>query len=253
LGLLTFAKTEVLMTLIFTYLGVLHHKLILSRILVGATVVLSVYSQLDPIIHFGRDELSRRHGKFEAPLEERLEILNSYFTGASDSAARQETQSALSRLSYLNAAAMAISWHDVGRTGDSLSNALAVMVPRFIWPDKPDITTVGTDLYTAATAQTGTSVSPGLFAEAYWNFGWLGVPILMIPLGIILGSFSLYSLYVMRTENWLHLPIVFIGVQIGTRVDGWYVVDVIGASGIALVCSLVLFVIENALSSGSRH
>jgi hypothetical protein len=252
-GLLTFAKTEVLTTLIFAYLGLLHHKLNLSRILVGAGIVLSVYSELDPVIHFGRDELWRRHGKLEAPLEERLEILNSYFSGASDSGPERETQTTFSRLSYVNAAAMVVSWHDVGRTGDSLGYALTVMVPRFIWPDKPEITAIGADLYTAATAQTGSSISPGLFAEAYWNFGWLGVPVLMIPLGIILGFFSQYSLYVMETENWLHLPVVFLGVQVGTRVDGAYVADVIGAPGIALVCALMLFVIEITLSRRSRY
>jgi hypothetical protein len=252
-GLLTFAKTEVLTTLIFAYLGLLHHKLNLSRILVGASIVLAVFSQLDPPIHFGRDELWRRHGKLEAPLEERLEILISYFSGASDSGPMHETQTALSRLSYVNAAAMVVSWHDVGMTGDSLGYALTVMVPRFIWPNKPEITAIGADLYTAATAQTGSSISPGLFAEAYWNFGWLGVPFLMIPLGIILGLFSQYSLYIGETENWLHLPVVFLGVQIGTRVDGTYVADVIGASGIALVCALMLFIIEITLSRRQPH
>jgi len=148
---------------------------------------------------------------------------------------------------------MVVSWHDAGMTGDSLGYALTVMVPRFIWPNKPEITAIGADLYTAATAQTGSSISPGLFAEAYWNFGWLGVPFLMIPLGIILGLFSQYSLYIGETENWLHLPVVFLGVQIGTRVDGTYVADVIGASGIALVCALMLFIIEITLSRRQPH
>ena len=164
-----------------------------------------------------------------------------------------ETQSALSRLSYVNAAAMVVSWHDAGMTGESLDYALTVFVPRFIWPDKPIITSVGTDLYTAATAQIGSSISPGLFAEAYWNFGWLGVPVLMIPLGIILAVFSRYSLAMMGHERWLHMPVILLGVWAGIRVDGWYVADIVGGCGTALAFALAIFAIENTLGRGSRR
>jgi hypothetical protein len=250
-GLLTFAKTEVLITLIFLYLGVLHHKLTLSRALVGAAMILAVYSQLHPIIHFGRDELLRRYGGLAGALDQRLEILNLYLDGVSEVAVEPEMQSALLRLSYVNAAALVVSWHDAGRTGESLDYALTVFVPRFIWPDKPVITSVGTDLYTAATAQIGSSMSPGLFAEAYWNLGWLGVPVLMIPLGIILGVFSRYSVAMMAHERWLHMPVILLGVWAGIRVDGWYVADIVGGCSTALAFALAIFAIERTLGRGS--
>jgi hypothetical protein len=252
-GLLTFAKPEVLITLIFSYLAVLHHKRTLTRALVGAAVILAVYSQLDPIVHFGRSELWRSYGSPEGPLDQRLDILNLYLDGGSKGATEPKTQSALARLSYVNAAAMVVSWRDAGSTGESLGYALTVFVPRFIWPDKPVITSVGTDLYTAATAQIGTSISPGLFAEAYWNLGWLGIPVLMIPLGAILALFSRYSLAMMGHERWLHMPVVLLGVWTGIRVDGWYVADIIGGCGTALVFALAIFAIENFLGRGSRR
>ena len=253
LGLLTFAKTEVLITLIFSYLGVLHHNLNRSRVLVGAALVVALYAQVDPIIHFGRNELQRRNGNLGGTLEQRLDILNLYLDGASKVATEPETQSAFSRLSYVNAAAMVVSWYDSGKTGESLDYALTVFVPRFIWPDKPVITSVGEDLYTAATAQTGSSISPGLFAEAYWNLGWLGIPVLMIPLGIILAVFSRYSLAMMGHERWLHMPVILLGVWAGIRVDGWYVADVIGGCSMALAFALAIFAIENTLGRGSRR
>jgi hypothetical protein len=247
LGLLTFAKTEVLITLIFSYLGVLHHKLTVSRTLVGAAIVLAVYSQLDPIIHFGRNELQRRYGSLEGPLDQRLDLLNLYLGGAYKVAGEPETQSTLSRLSYVNAATMVVSWRDSGRTGETLDYALTVFVPRFIWPDKPVISSVGTELYTAATGQIGSSISPGLFAEAYWNLGWLGIPVLMVPLGIILAVFSRYSLAMVGQERWLHMPVILLGVLAGFRVDGWYVVDILGGCGIALALGLAIFALENTL------
>lgn len=248
IGLLTFAKSEVLLTLIFTYLGVLHHKLTLPRVIVGLVIILGVYGQLDPIIHFGRDELLRRHQALTAPLDERIEIMGSYTGTEWEGTERAENQPALSRLSYLHVAAMVVTWHDTGRTGDSLSYALTVLVPRFIWPDKPIITSVGTDLSLAASGNVGSSISPGLFAEAYWNLGWLGIPILMVPLGCILTVFSRYSLNVMREENWLHLPPVLLGVLAGVRVDGFFVADIIGGSATALVYALLAFALDGSLN-----
>jgi hypothetical protein len=146
---------------------------------------------------------------------------------------------------------MVVSWRDAGATGESLAYSLTVFVPRFIWPNKPVITSVGTDLYTAATGQIGTSISPGLFAEAYWNLGWLGVPVLMIPLGIILAVFSRYSLAMMGHERWLHMPVILLGVGVGMRADGWYVADIVGGGGTALAFALAIFAIENILGRGS--
>lgn len=247
IGLLTFAKTEVLTTLLFAYLGVLHHKLTIPRAALGLALVLGVYSQLDPIIHFGRDELWRRHRKLTGTLAERVEILGQYTGTQWEGTRRAEVQLALSRLSYVNAAAMIVSWRDGGRPGDSLDYLLTVLVPRAIWPDKPVITSVGTDLYLEATANVGSSISAGLFAEAYWNFGWLGLPLLMGPLGAILAVLSRYTIGVMRREAWLHLPAVLLGVLIGTRVDGWYVADVIGASATAFAVAMAAFALERVL------
>lgn len=245
ISLLTFAKSEVLTTLIFVYLAVLHHKLSLPRIAAGLAIIIGIYSQLDPIIHYGRDELWRQTRSTQGTLEQRLNILSLYTGTEWQGTERADQQSALTRLSYVNVEAMVVNLHDAGSPGDSLDYLLIVLVPRFLWPDKPIITGVGTELYTLATGSAGTSsISPGLFAEAYWNFGWLGIPILMIPLGVMLAVFSFYSLRVLSTENWLHLPIVLMGVQIATRVDGAYVADIVGATATALVLGLFLKAVE---------
>jgi hypothetical protein len=243
IGLLTFAKTEVLLTLVFAYLGVLHHKLSVLRILFGLVLVLGIYSQLDPIVHFGRNELWRRHEDLIGPLDERFEILSAYTTSAWDGSEFGERMGALSRLSYVSVATMVIAWRDGGQSGDSLSYMSTVLVPRLLWPDKPIIAT-GADLYTAATGNEGSSIAPGVFAEAYWNFGWLGIPLLMVPLGVILTIFSKYSLSVMHREAWIHLPAVLIGIAVGMRVDGMFVMDVFGSCGMALAYALAVFIVE---------
>jgi hypothetical protein len=247
-GLLTFAKIEVLQTLLFVYLAVLHHKLSLPRIAVGLVLVVGIYSQLDPIMHYGRDELWKQTGSTEGTLEQRLDILSQYTGTEWQGTERADQQMALSRLSYVNVAAMAVNLHDAGRPGNSLDYMLTILIPRFLWPDKPIITSVGTDLYTIATGREGTSISPGLFGEAYWNLGWLGIPTLMIPLGFVFTVFSRYSSNIMKRERWLHMPAVLLGVVAGFRVDGWYVVDIVGACGVALVYAILAGMLERFMA-----
>jgi len=248
IGLLTFAKTEVLLTLIFCYLAFLHHRLTLQRILIGIVLIVGVYSQLDPVIHYGRNEIYRRYAERGAPLRVRLEILEAYTGDLGADAELSERQSFLSRLSYTNAASMVTTWHDIGRPGDSLKNAFIVLIPRAIWPEKPEITAIGKELYLAASSDEGSSISPGLFAESYWNFGWAGIPLLMPVYGLFLVLLSRSALRAMKVENWLYLPAVLLGIQIGARVDGWYVSDVIGAGGTALVLILAVHGLERFFS-----
>lgn len=244
IGLLTFSKAEVLLTLVFVYLGVLHQKLSVPRILFGLALVLGVYSQLDPIVHFGRNELYRRHEDLIAPLDERFEILSAYTTSYWDGSEFGERMGALARLCYIGVATMVVAWRDGGQSGDSLSYMSTVLVPRLLWPDKPIVTSIGSDLYTAATGGQGSSIAPGLFSEAYWNFGWLGIPLLMVPLGVILTIFSKYSLNVVHREAWLHFPAVLIGILAGMRVDGMFVSDIVGTCIMALAYALAVFTVE---------
>jgi hypothetical protein len=244
-GLLTFAKVEVLQTLLFVYLAVLHHKLSLPRIAGGLVLIIGIYSQLDPIIHYGRDELWKQTNSTEGTLEQRLNILSLYTGTEWQGTERADQQMALSRLSYVNVAAFVVNLYDAGRPGDSLDYFLTVLVPRFVWPDKPIITSIGTDLFVKATGLEGTSsISPGLFGEAYWNFGWLGIPLLMIPLGLAFTVVSRYSLDVMKRERWVHMPAVLLGVVAGIRVDGWYVPDIVGTLGMVLAYAVLGSVLE---------
>lgn len=249
IGLLTFAKVEVLLTLIFCYLAFLHHHMTVPRIVIGIILIVGVYTQLDPIIHYGRDEIYRRYGERAAPLHVRLEILEAYTKDVSSNEQRSDRQSFLSRLSYTNAATMVTTWHDIGRPGDSLKNAFIVLIPRAIWPEKPEITALGKELYLAASSEEGSSISPGLFAESYWNFGWTGIPILMTVYGIFLAFLSRSALRAMKEEKWLYLPAILLSIQVGVRVDGWFVSDVIGAGSTALVMIFAIHAFERFTST----
>ena len=117
-----------------------------------------------------------------------------------------------------------------------------------IWPEKPITGELGAELYFAARGYEGSSISPGLFAESYWNLGWIGIPVLFVPLGILLALMSSYAMNSVRSAAWIRLPVLLYGIKIGTRVDGHYVLDVIGAAAIIAALIIIVNIMEKALS-----
>ena len=243
-ALLTFSKMNVLFTLFFVYLAILHHRLTLKRMLIGVLLMAGTYSQIAPIVGYGREELARVN---QTPLvgtfDQRLAILTSY-AGIGQQAGNAEDASALVRFCYLDYAALVVSWYDQGSPGNSLDNLLYTLIPRFIWPDKPIISSVGSDLFFRATGAEGNSNSAGVFAEAYWNFGWAGIPEVMVPYALILAYLSRYCLRMMTSERWMHLPAVLLAVSMGLRTDGVLIVDVFGAGVIVFAFILICGVLE---------
>ena len=231
-GVLLFSKSDVLVTILFVLLALYHQRPSIVRLGAGAAVAIMVFALLAPMIGYGRDRVTQiGGGRQTATLEDRWNTLKSYLQGdAQTKPGEDEIQIALSRLSYMNAGTMTVAWRDLGRPGSTFEHALAAVVPRLLWPDKPDITATGRNLYIEATGFIGASISPGLPAEAYWNFGWWGIPVLMLPLGIVLALLAHAATSIMANERWLFLPVVLMSIQVGTRVDGQYVADVIGAS-----------------------
>jgi hypothetical protein len=75
--------------------------------------------------------------------------------------------------------------------GRLYSYAVVSLIPRFLWPEKPSMNEAN-QFYQVAygvTAQKdlkSVSISVGLLAEGYINFGWLGAAVVMFLLGVLL-------------------------------------------------------------------
>jgi len=236
----SFAKTELLIIMIFSFLGFISREASRTKIVVGTCCVLAAYFAFQSLVGYGREELISRYGEIRgAGLNERWEIVQSYLNGGQETVSTTN-QGGLSRLSYVNADAFVVDRYDAGIPGNTLYNAAAVLVPRVLWPDKPIITQLGTDLNLLVFRQEGSSLGVGHFAEAYWNFGWWGIAPFMAVLALILTVFTRFSMRMMACRKWLFLPVVFIGVKMGLRVDGFFVPDIIGAAWIAICLGLAL-------------
>lgn len=72
--------------------------------------------------------------------------------------------------------------------GETINNALLILVPRILWPDKP-VEIGGSDLisrYTNLYFSIGTTYSMGQVMELYVNYGSIGVVVGFILLGIVI-------------------------------------------------------------------
>lgn len=90
-----------------------------------------------------------------------------------------------------------VNEYNNGRSGNSLVDFWAVMIPRVLWPGKPIVTRFGVELngqyyYVPGetSSQTTSSAAPTYSGEAYWNYGLPGVVLASILLGLGIGWFT---------------------------------------------------------------
>ena len=257
-GLLMLNKQDIMMDMIMYLLAIFRDKLTLYRLGVIASVLILCFVTIAPVVGEGRLELLRRNPSADAEgmaavaatgLTERIDIVATAFgrrIGVLDDPDANDVNNVTSliRFSYVNQAAFAIHQYDAGRTGDSFGNSLAIFIPRFLWRDKPVITEIGTRFNFLATGNDKSGSGPGLFVDAYWNFGWTGVVLLMAVVGVLLGLWSRYALEIVHRELWLYFPVVLGAMQIGYRTDGYIIADTVGVSVLVFSVHITLKVVD---------
>lgn len=225
-AILLFNKSMVLMPLLMLILALMQTSTSTLRVGIAAMTFIGVFQFIEPIAAYGRNELSRQFGNISSgSFSQRLDIINGYFkeTG-SELSLGDEFQGSIARISFVHTGAPAIYLYDRGLPGDSLSDAFYVLIPRALWPNKP-IFDIGARYNQLVNGSMSSQSWMGMFVESYWNFGWFGVPLLMIPLGMLHFFYGRVTQFVMTGGSWLHFPIVFFGLWLGIRVDGSIVGD----------------------------
>ena len=104
--------------------------------------------------------------------------------------------------------------HNDFKYGSGYLFIFSSFIPRAIWPNKPvNIDTeVGMKVYNATSYGTG-AVPPGLIAESYWNFGYLGILIIPFIVGIFTRRIHNYFKIINNDNNKILLYVVcFIGI-----------------------------------------
>jgi len=231
-GLATFSKTDVLFSLLMLGLATVHRGVSFWR--AGSLFGLLTLSFLvaAPIVDFGRAALLEKYNSITgAGFEERLTIVERYFAGGREhfyaDQFRSEFQGGLARLSYMNQSAFAVHLYDSKIHGDSLEAIAIVLIPRFIWPEKPNLNYL-TEGFTLQATGRFNLTWPGRYAEVYWNWGWWGILLLLPPLGVVYALLSRYALWVFTAQRWAYFPVVLLAMRYGIDIAGPYATSGVG-------------------------
>jgi hypothetical protein len=260
---LRFSKKELLMTMIMPFLGVYFHSRKTKVLVWGGVIVVLAYFIYSPFVHSGRAGVTFLAGNhYQASLSERLTISINAGENYGSSVIKDQRQGWWSRLNYANVSGFAIDQYDRSKPGDSYRYALYTFVPRIIWPSKPNMTSDSiafTRLFTR-NEDAGSATGISIFAEAYWNGGWLYLIIVSVLVGVIFAVITKTASRQLRAGRFIFLPVAFLGIKIGTNVSNWFVPGYIGAFVIFLAYTLILgflfkkrmrFARKNALKSAA--
>jgi hypothetical protein len=196
LSVLTMSKFAVMSNLLALVTGAWIYGRSLRSVSVGLVAIAIVYVTVSPLVNEGR-----AHFDYDAASNspaDRLAIVADVVTGnssipAAETAAGSPTDVGvplpLFRFSVAEIQGYLIQQYDSQQPGNSLHDFWAAAVPRVFWPDKPIITRFGTELHEQFWAITDaqSALAPTYSAEAYWNYGGLGVAIVSIVIGLELG------------------------------------------------------------------
>jgi hypothetical protein len=157
------------------------------------------------------------------------------------------------RLCYSSVQAYGMEAYDANAPGDSLSAIFIAVIPRLLWPDKPNVSLVGEDFTELLLGRRGFQIGIGIFGEAYWNGGWGMLLVICTCIGLIFVWFSRLASRVMEYKQWLFLPCLFFGIKMGLRIDGWFVIDYVGSLFIAVGYFAILSFVPKWRLSESRR
>lgn len=238
IGLLQFNKNASLLPMLAAGIGEYLGTRDTRKVLVSAALAILLYWFMVPIVTYGRQELSPRSGGEPAPadLVERKDIVMRYFTTRQFRDPADEIPSGWwVRLNYLSPQQAGMEMYERGHGGEDFGRVRWIVVPRFINPDKPEMTVAGVDFNQKVVGFRTTSTGTGVFIDGYYNLGWLGVFITSMTYGFALRVYANIARPVLQASAFIMYPLVFKGVHVALRADGWWLADVAGPVVFVLV------------------
>ena len=177
-------------------------------------------------------------------------INNNTYTNSNNN----ELQWSWIRLNYVPAESFVMHMYDSGNPGDTIMPHLStVLVPRMIYPEKP-IFDAANKLSIMIDGNSRNNESAGIFAEAYWNYGWVGVIIISITIGIIYGRMDRFTRDIIKNKKWLLMPLVTnFFLVIGRGINGFFVDVFIAQFAFAIVQQIFIIIMAFFIVSIRRR
>ena len=224
IALMAHSKMAVIEVLIVSVLGFYIIRPNIRILIAGGVSIIFLYVFiLSPFVAFARHAAGTIG--VESPREVTESIAN-YFEAELDDPSEFDyvPQGWWTRLTYSSAQAFAMYDYDENSGGETIQLMRYVLLPRLFFPDKP-VMTPGRDFTAAVTGEeTKTATAPGIFAEAYWNGGWLVFIMVNIYVGFLFAGLSAFSERTIAAGKFEYLPLLLIGISMGYQPTGWFVV-----------------------------
>lgn len=232
LSLLTFSKTAVVLAMLLPLLGGYLARRRRGRLLFGLLVIALVYAFLQPFVHYGRSEVYAISGTINhAGYGKRAQILQQYIVSddktLNTDASRDERQGWWTRLNFAGPQAKAMALYDSGDANPTLGRAWMYFVPRAIWSNKPIMVGPGKEFNRMVTGNQGANsfLALSIYGDLYWQYGWPGVIIGSLLIGLILAELASQSVRVVRERNFIMLPVAFMALEMALLGPNKYVLN----------------------------
>src|SRR5262249_2584933 len=125
--------------------------------------------------------------------------------------------------------------------GETLGNSFLALIPRVVWPDKPQWAGSGSlvSRFTGLKFARGTSVGIGHVMELYVNFGTTGVLVGYLVLGTVLGVIDLVSGRHLAAGRWEQFALWYMAGLPMLNVGGNFAETTAAVVGGLLLCLFV--------------
>jgi hypothetical protein len=248
-GLIQFSKFSFISPLLLASFGWAIRKDSLTILLASAVSIFLLMSFMGGLIMYSRIEyLSIRADS----VVERFDLVISGIEAMKESDPRTRVNT-WARLNYLPAQAAGVQLFNEGNGGNDLSKISWLFVPRVINADKPVMTSSGSDLAYKMHGNSNTSEGLGIFIDGYYNAGWLGFLCYSFITGLIISHTSKLSKIIVNHKLYVLYPLIFLGIIIVFRIDGFFMTDILGTSLYIFYIIFIIFIFNSALNIFSYY
>lgn len=240
ISLIMLEKASVMTAVLLVGLAFLLHKVSLYRIVILALVLGLSLSFLASAVTQGRVIHAQVFGGPDGgSVSERLGYSIEYLEGYRIPSVAGDESSSFVRLHYISPSAFAVAQYDAGLGSDVIINGFSALIPRFLWPDKPNVSDIGYDFYDMISGNNDSALGVVVFVDAYWNFGWGGL-LIFIPAGFFLWWASRNARRIVEARDWVMMPFVLVTFRIGMSVDNFFVLSWMTPAVMGVILLLVL-------------
>lgn len=236
-GLINFNKLQIISALLAVVVGAWLNRHTLRFLAMSLVLAATVFATIVPLVNSGRGHIN--YHPTANTVVTRIAILGDVVSGmfgarlgarpTIPSAGEAALPPSLTRFSVPFIQGYLIAEYENNRAGKSLKEFWVAVIPRVLWPDKPIITRFGQELYASYYNHPPTSaLAPTYSAEAYWNYGLIGVVMVSILLGLEFGWLTRRAQLAMAGKDPAFFLIAAPIVMWAMQVEAWVVATYIG-------------------------